>query len=316
MRRNENLFKDVYVFKNMECEHCKKILSNKYNLERHKSKCKLASSSYKPEFIPIFICTGCNNIYKSSVCHSKHVICCPEYLKKYYKEQLAEKDKIITEKDKVITEKEKVIAEKEKVIAEKDKIIADIAKQPRTVTNNNRLTAINSYNNVINNLMSLEDLDTEYIREQMENNLTANHVYDGQKGIATFMAEHLAVDKRTQKQTLVCTDPSRHTFCYKTSGKIIKEKTAKPIINKIVTAGLIDVSRDKVEKVVEKVPEVEQDKKRNQYLDGYLSIKNIVCDGSEFTASLAKQVYSKSVLPLEANENDIIEEQSMELECI
>lgn len=264
----------------MECEFCKKIYSTKSNLTRHKQICKKAVV-----LRPIYICTGCNNIYKSVAMLNKHCTNCILYVKQEYAKLLEEKD----------AEKDKIIEEKDKIIAEKDKIIADIAKQPRNVTNNTdaRRTTINS---VINNLMPLEELDEDYIREQIQENLTANHVYDGQKGIANFTAEHLAIDKRTKKRTLVCTDPSRGTFCYKIGGSTVKEKGATPIISKIIEAGIVPSSKEKVNEAVDKIESKDQrEMRRLQYLEGYMSIQNLESDGNEFASSLAKKVYSKSL---------------------
>ena len=84
--------------------------------------------------------------------------------------------------------------------------------------------------------MDFSNIDN--IRNLIENNLTINHVVDGQKGLANFVRETMLLDANGISK-YVCTDPSRHIFKYKdTNGEIKKDVEAKKLTSSLVKGGI------------------------------------------------------------------------------
>ena len=78
----------------------------------------------------------------------------------------------------------------------------------------------------------------EHVRQLIENNLTIEHIIDGQKGVANFIREYMLLDDNGIPK-YICTDPSRQVFKYKdTNGEIKKDVEAKKLTRLLIRAGL------------------------------------------------------------------------------
>ena len=76
------------------------------------------------------------------------------------------------------------------------------------------------------------------MKNAIENRLNANHVVDGQKGLAKFMVDTILKDEEGNL-LYKCTDVSRNIFKYKNSeGEINKDVEAKKLISFMVDAGI------------------------------------------------------------------------------
>jgi len=118
-----------------------------------------------------------------------------------------------------------------------DKIVNKAIERPTTVTNNN-----------LNILSSIDFNNLEKIKDLIENKLNANHVVDGQKGIAQFVVDSFLKDDNGNL-LYKCTDTSRNIFKYKNrEGEINKDVEAKKLISYIVDGGIkgksVEIARD------------------------------------------------------------------------
>lgn len=262
----------------LKCNLCEKKLSSIKNLEIHKEKCD-GKKKFKCEF--------CNKILSAKRNLDNHLICCAERKDLITKEcdelnrlkELVElkdneikellnlnemKDKDLIEKDKIIIKlntqnenykehfekqeenyKEQLQKQEEKLsdLQNKlDKIANKAIDRPTTVVSNT------TTNNNLNIMSSIDFNDLENIKYLIENKLNANHVVDGQKGIAQFLVDSFLKDDEGNLK-YKCTDPSRSIFKYKNrEGEINKDIEAKKLISYIVDGGIkgksVEIARE------------------------------------------------------------------------
>ena len=252
----------------MECNFCKKILSNTYCLNVHKrtsKKCLIIQQKKNDEDIRIdlLMCDYCNKSFSVSNL-KKHLAVCKqkihidtieekktheqelEEIKKVYEQELEEirknseqeleirknhEQEISELMDEIQKLKEHIIKiEAENNILSKDReLVHKIASQPKTVQNGNKI-------NMINNFV----YDPEKIKEMVEKKLTKNHIIDGQKGVAHFAYNTILKDVEG-KLNYFCTDPSRSVFKFQnTEGGVEKDLKASKLTDLILTSGLKD----------------------------------------------------------------------------
>ena len=242
----------------MECEFCKKYLSNKSNLTYHKKtnkKCLVLQQKESSEKIQN--CGFCSK--KFSVQNLKvHLLTCKNKIK-HNKEELIEKknEELTNEYKKKIEElskdnekmkeeieklkKELEICELRKELEIKDalykdehKTIKKLALQPKITNNTN--------NNIIGNL-NLND--TKRIKEILEKEFTPNDIMDGQKGLANFAFNKILRDEEGNL-VYVCGDPSRKIFKYKDSlGKLIKDVNTQKLTDAFILSEISQITNKK-----------------------------------------------------------------------
>jgi len=250
----------------MECEFCKKTLSNKSNLTNHQKTNKKCLSVQEKEGrqlneIKLNECVFCNKIFSEQNLKI-HLLCCK---KKKIKDSEKEIDEIEKENKRKIEEIEKeyerkiekLEKENEKLKNEleicglrkeleiKDKLYKDehntikkIALQPRTNTNNNT----NNTNNIIGNL-NLSD--TERIKGIIEREFTTDDILDGQKGLANFAFQKILKDENGNL-VYACVDSSRKMFKFKdVNGNVIKDINTQKLTEAFVLCDISNITNAK-----------------------------------------------------------------------
>jgi hypothetical protein len=109
---------------------------------------------------------------------------------------------------------------KKNIVEYKDQLndlIKTLASKPN-ITNNT--TTNNKSTNDIQ--LSIINLDTNYVKEKVDNNFTLEHLNNGQKGLAKFTKDHI-LQEEEGKTKYICTDASRNFFKYKDQNGLVKK---------------------------------------------------------------------------------------------
>ena len=203
--------------KKYDCEHCLKIYSSKFNLNKHKLTC---------------ISKQLDDINKEK----EQEIQEKEQEIKELEREMDEKDREIEEKNKELDKKDKEILklknyiiklETENSIFTKDnELIKELAKKPQQV--NNKIMNISSIN-----------FDEKHIKNMIDTLFDHNYVIEGQKGVAKFAMDNLLKDEENNIN-YVCTDPSRQTFKYKDekTGELKRDMKANKLTKTLLKCGI------------------------------------------------------------------------------
>ena len=247
-----------------KCEYCDKILSTKHSLIYHLDICDKRIERIEKEKIN----KEKEKINKEIEKMNKEIEKLKEQLEskdKQLKEQVESKDKELKEKDKLLikikTQNENYEKQeenyKEQIQKQEENYKEQIQKQEenykeqikdlqdklenlasKAIERPTSVISNTTTNNSLNIATSMDFDNIEYIRNLIENNLTINHVVDGQKGVANFVRETMLLDDNGTPK-YICTDPSRHIFKYKdTNGEIKKDVEAKKLTGSLIKGGL------------------------------------------------------------------------------
>lgn len=244
----------------MECEFCKKTLSNKSNLVYHQKTNKKCLSLQEKEGhqlneIKLNTCTFCNKIFSEQNLKT-HLLSCKkkkikeserkideiekenkmkiEEIEKEYKIKIEklEKENEKLRKDLEICELRKELEIKDKLYKDEHNTIKKIALQPRT----------NNTNNIIGNL-NLND--TERIKNIIEREFTTDDILDGQKGLANFAFQKILKDEYGNL-VYACVDPSRKMFKFKDiHGNVIKDINTQKLTEAFVLSDISNITNTK-----------------------------------------------------------------------
>ena len=260
-----------------KCEHCNCDFKTLKTMNQHQKTAKFCLIKQNKKYI----CEHCNKLSFSQVDFENHQNNCVVFLKskikdleeenkdilyyqneiEFYKKQLDEKDKQLDEKDKQLNDKDNHIKHLEEQIVS----ITKTAISKPTTTNNTHI------NNKIMN-MSVLNLDSENIKNIINNKYNLDAISDGQKGIAKFATNFLLKDS-DGNLNYVCTDPSRKIFKYKNnSGEVEKDVNAQKLTDILTENGILSttarissgywtnedgtVDSDKVSNLINKVFEI------------------------------------------------------------
>lgn len=255
----------------MECEFCKKTLSNKSNLTNHQKTNKKCLSAQEKEGhqlneIKLNACVFCDKIFSEQNLKT-HLLCCKkkkikeseketeikikeikneskkeyeikikeienEYKSKIQKlEKEKENEKLKNELEICLLRKELEI--KDKLYKDEHNTIKKIALQPRTSNNTN---------NIIGNL-NLSD--TERIKGIIEREFTTDDILDGQKGLANFAFQKILKDENGNL-VYACVDPSRKMFKFKdVDGNVIKDINTQKLTEAFVLCDISNITNAK-----------------------------------------------------------------------
>ena len=242
------------VFK---CEHCDKTLSSKQNLNIHERKCKIVISEKEK----VFMCEYCKKILSTKHKLDNHANCCYEKKDRELKELKERTDRELKElkglkeqTDKKLFEKDKVLIKvntqlenlKEQLEKQEDNYkeqIKDLQDKLDRIANKaidrptNNVTNTTTNNNL--NITSSMDFDNmETLKDAIDTKLNANHIVDGQRGLAQFLVDAILKDSEGNLK-YKCTDSSRGIFKFLNSeGEINKDVDAKKLISYIVSGGI------------------------------------------------------------------------------
>jgi hypothetical protein len=134
---------------------------------------------------------------------------------------------------------EKQLIEKDNQIKHLQEQIVSITKtavsKPTTTTNNNNIN-----NKILN--MSVLNLDSENIKNVINNKYNLDVISEGQKGVAKFATNFLLKDS-DGNLNYVCTDPSRKIFKYKNNaGELEKDINAQRLTDILTDNGIFNTT--------------------------------------------------------------------------
>ena len=243
-----------------KCEYCKKILSTKQMLENHKNICGIKKEKEQKEYKEKLE-KELKELEEQLERKDKELKATVESKDKELKATVESKDKELKEKDKILIKlktqnenyekqkeeykdqlekqkeeyKEQIEKQEEQIKDLQDKLenlASKAIERPTSVVSNT------TTNNSLNIATSIDFGNIDNIKNLIENNLTIDHVVDGQKGLANFVRETMLLDANGISK-YVCTDPSRHIFKYKdTNGEIKKDVEAKKLTSSLIKGGL------------------------------------------------------------------------------
>ena len=246
-----------------KCEYCKSVFKTLKTLNQHQKTAKFCLVKQKKELI----CEHCNNISFSDKDYNYHQNNCVTFLKNEIKELQDENKDIVYFQNK-IEFYEKQLIEKEIQIKHLQEQIVSITKtavSKPTTTNNTNI------NNKIMN-MNVLNLDSENIKNIINNNYNLDVISEGQKGIAKFATNFILKDS-DGNLNYVCTDTSRKIFKYKNvDGELEKDINAQRLTDILTDNGILtttarlstghwtnedgSVDNDKVSNLINKVFEI------------------------------------------------------------
>ena len=210
----------------MECEFCKKVLTNKAVLHRHQ-RTVASCLELQGKILVGYICDYCDGSYAEKSGLSRHLLSCKikrdldikaKYNRKISKLRKTVKDlstenerlrKIIEKNDEEMTIL-KIKCEVGKVEVY-DKVCTKVLDKS-TVTNNTAYIHPKLINLPITNI---HPLTSDYVKDQVDNgNYTFDHYLKGENGLVDFiysitMCEN---DDGDLERNYVCTDPSRDSY--------------------------------------------------------------------------------------------------------
>jgi hypothetical protein len=278
----------------MDCEHCKKTLSTKSNLNYHQKNNKscLAIQQQKNDNeikISLIICNFCNESFSDNN-FSRHSLKCK--IKPIIERLMSEKDleieTLTREKDLEIERlmnennelKFQIVSLKaENNIFSKDhKEIIKLANQPKTTKNNikNNIT-------IGNNFLS----DKEKVKDIIDTKLDRFDIAAGQKGIAQFAAKNLLKNEEGLLN-YICTDPSRFIFnVVNENGEVEKDVKATKLTNLLFESGLKNKTHDIGKALWTKTDGSHYHEKFRMYQEPIYEISSMDSDNSLFRSELA-----------------------------
>jgi len=234
----------------MNCKYCKTIFKSTSALNNHLNKAKYCLliqekiKSKKKQDV-LHKCDDCDKVLSTKQSLSKHKNTCSKRKDKESKNnELAELKNTIIEKDKTITKINTQLENYKEQLEKQDDRIKDLQDKLDKIANKaidrptNSFTNTNTTNNNLNIMTPIDFDDLETIKDLIDNNLSANHVVEGQKGLAQFLIDTFLKDPDGNLK-YKCTDVSR--FIYKfvnINGETIKDVDAKKLISYIVSGGI------------------------------------------------------------------------------
>ena len=278
----------------MDCEHCKKTLSTKSNLNYHQKNNKscLAIQQQKNDNeikISLIICNFCNESFSDNN-FSRHSLKCKiePIIERLMSEKDLEIERLTREKDLEIERlmnennelKFQIVSLKaENNIFSKDhKEIIKLANQPKTTKNNikNNIT-------IGNNFLS----DKEKVKDIIDTKLDRFDIAAGQKGIAQFAAKNLLKNEEGLLN-YICTDPSRFIFnVVNENGEVEKDVKATKLTNLLFESGLKNKTHDIGKALWTKTDGSHDHEKFRMYQEPIYEISSMDSDNSLFRSELA-----------------------------
>jgi hypothetical protein len=264
----------------MECEYCKNLFSTKANLNSHQKTAKYCLKLRETNSVKECVCHKCGKKFNREYVLNRHLDRCSSKNSMYdlekniieYKAILNEKENYIVELkkqyEKHIRNQEDKYEKQVKELQDKLENLAKTAISRPTTTN----TMTNSNTNNIMNLAPLDmNVLTEKLKTVINENMTEQHLLEGQEGIAKLIASCFTLEDG--KKLITCTDTSRGIWKTKDkNGNILKDvkanniaKTVQPIAVSKADV-LIDLDGKKRNKIYE-LRDIEKRKKERLELD-------------------------------------------------
>ena len=223
-----------------KCEYCNNVFKTLKIMIQHQKRAKFCLTKQKKQII----CESCNNISYSQNDFETHQNNCITFLKSKIKELQEENKDILYYQNetefykKQLTEKNGQLVEKDNQIKHLQDQIVSITKtavSKPTTTNN---TNIN--NKILN--MSILNLDSENVKNIINNKYNLDVISEGQKGVAKFATNFILKDS-DGNLNYVCTDASRKIFKYKNNdGELEKDMNAQRLTDILTDNGIFNTT--------------------------------------------------------------------------
>jgi len=235
-----------------KCEYCSKILSTRLRLNSHIDICKLKDKK-----------------------SNKYISLSEE------KEEELNKYKILFSELKIESlSKDKIIQELRNLLKEAHSTISDIAKQPKTISNDNRIKTQNNIN------QSFDINDVKRISNVLEHHLTPDVLSGGQRGLADMLKKHLLQNEKGEP-IYECTDVSRQKFEFVNKhGYVESDPKAAKLITSLNNANIFDMTHSTGKKLWETDEGVNHDA-QNVHMSKVTEVLDIKDDSSKFRIHLA-----------------------------
>ena len=307
-----------------DCQYCKKTFVSPGTLKHHQKTVKYCIKIQKELNIKVetemYDCIKCQKSFGEK-CHlNRHLLTCKKIkesaetnknqeleleqlklelkLKDYEILKLNQKLLILeTETKAVILSKDELLKEYKEKVNKFEDIIAKIAETPTTTINNKGNTT--TTNNTLE--LNVLNLTQESINKTIEEKYTEQHLFEGQKGLATFFQTHMNKDADGKNMATI-TDTSRGVVKYKdkTGALIVDYKGTKLIqmINKPIQKKSKDVCNNVVEQfnIIARKPEATPEEfetsriRSEKAVDGWLDIKHIDEENEGFMKEWGRKV--------------------------
>ena len=275
--------------KSFECEYCNKILSSYKRLLSHIDICKLKDKNDITKYKSL---SESNNkkakkykeLFDQKEKEYKELFDQKEKECKEYKELLSKKDQEIN----IIKEQTKeYIQDLKNQLKDTNNTIAEIAKQPKTISNNdNRIKNQNSFNAKVNIQQTFDINDVKKISNILEHHLTPDVLANGQKGLAEMLKKHLLQNEKGEP-IYGCTDVSRQKFEFiNKHGYIESDPKAAKLITSLNNANIFDVAHTTGKKLWETEDGVNHDS-QHVHMPRVTEVLDIKDDSSKFRSHLA-----------------------------
>lgn len=232
----------------MNCKYCKTIFKSASSLNNHLNKAKYClliqdKLKSKKKHDVVYKCEDCDKVLSTKQSLTKHKDTCSKRKDKESKNyELAELKNTIIEKDRTITQINTRLENYKEQLEKRDELIKDLQDKLDKIANKAIDRPTNSFTNTTTNNLNImtpiDFNDLETIKDLIDNNLNANHVVEGQKGLVQFLIDTLLKDEEGNLK-YKCTDVSR--FIYKflnIEGEMNKDVDAKKLISYIVSGGI------------------------------------------------------------------------------
>jgi hypothetical protein len=264
----------------MNCEYCKSVFANKVSLNTHQKSAKYCLKIRNETSTISFNCVNCDKTFNNQHHLIRHNTICKQNdkfteLEKKILQVEKERDEmkiILSQKNLLLQDKDKQLKDKDKQIYELQDKLENIAVRAvnRPTTTNNTMTNTNT-----NNIMNLAPLDmnvlTEKLKTMINENMTEQHLLEGQEGIAKLIAPCFTIEDG--RKLITCTDTSRGIWKSKdNNGNILKDVKANNIAKTVQPLAvskadvLIDLDGKKRTKIYE-LRDIEKRRKERLDLD-------------------------------------------------
>ena len=282
----------------LECEYCKKIFSNKYNLKNHQKRAKFCLEIQKQNNdnvdSDLIKCEYCEHISTPEHLSRHHKSCKNKILHENslkenelnkIKENLSVsevKNKELSDEIVYLKHQLDILHTKndmlEKQLERSTTTVEEIAKQPKvqnTTTNNNKIL-----------IATPLDLSKQGVNQMIQNGFSHEYLTQGQKGVAKFAYDNMLKDDEGNLK-YICTDPSRQIFQYKAEDGTVQKDVKATTLTKALLEGEIKRTSHKI---AWDHMENAGDEEFMQYTNYYQDIQAMETDNSQFSKELSSLV--------------------------
>ena len=288
--------------KNFDCQNCKKTLSSKRNLEKHKCKIK---TKFKCNICDVLLSSKRNLQNHKQKCMNKDIINDCQYCDMTFTTE----NNLIIHQTKCVKKFERQINELEKNKLELQNKLEKALNKPTKQINNN--TTTNTLN--INNMDFMSYMTEERIKDIFNKNFTLKTLYGSNEALADFTINNFLLGE--DKPVYLCADKERKKFYFlDKDNKRIDDTNAKILTNLLVIHGFEYVKQiynNHIENIKDRPA------KLNDSFNTIMSLKKNNKDYiSHLSDKLPKTIEERSILTDINNTQKVIEDKNKVIEYV